>query len=171
MNLKELLNKHPHLKPIYQVLKPFLPPANEIKVYYLSELPKFGFTSSDTVIACALPPDKLFFREIPPSEYDLAHELIHLCRKYQIAHEEVYGYNLAPVVLFCAKEKLFNVNVFKLFELTEDQINSVLQKYGYESIEDFYTQQGVIPTTHKLLPTPKGQEKLLVGYRMKAFAT
>jgi len=156
MNLEGLLEKHPELRRIYNVLKTFLPPPNKIQVFHLSELEGFGFRVRATVMACALPPDKLFFREIPPDPHTFAHELIHLCKKLQITHEEVYGYNLASVVLFCAEEGIYDVNIFKLFELSEEQVNKVLQRYGFDTIEDYYEVVGVIPYTHELKATSEG---------------
>jgi len=160
MNLVEFVEKYPHLKPIYNILKPYLMANPEnIEIYHLSELPKFGFEPRDTVMACALQPNKLFFRDIPPSEYDFAHELIHLCIKPDDVHEEIYGYNLAPIILFAVKEEgLENIDPFKLFELTEQEINNILRKYGFKDIDDFYRVQGVIPYTHELKETEQGLE-------------
>ena len=152
MNLTEFLSKYPNLRKYYQTLERFLPSPDEILVGDFTDLEKEGFVARETVLACAMKPNKLFFRHFPPNKYVFTHELIHLCRKYD-EHEEVYAYNLLDAVVYLAEKGLHNVDVFKLFNLSIEEIEAVLKRFGFETIEDFYEVMGIIPLTHKLSPT------------------
>ena len=159
MKLLDFIEKYPQLKPIYEILKEYLMANPEnIMVYPIEKMRDFGYEPKDNAYGSALPPDKLFFREIPPHPNTFAHELIHLCIKPPDIPEEVYGYNLAGVIVFMAENNIKNVNPFKLFHLTEKDIIDVLKKHGFNSIEDYYLVIGVLPPTHELHPTEKGLE-------------
>jgi len=158
MKIEELIKHNPILQKIYDILKPYLIDQN-IEVYKLEDLQKFGFKPRPTVIACALPPNKLFFSYLP-DPVTFAHELIHLCKKPNDIDEEIYGYNLATIIIFMAEREI-RANPFKLFQLSIEQIESILRKYGFNSIEEFYEVQGIIPHTHKLTIDEKGRLKFV----------
>ena len=149
ISLSEFLNKYQHLRKYYEFLKCFLPNPDEIKVGNFHSLREEGVIVRETVMACAIPPNKLFFRYFPPSEYTFVHELIHLCKKYN-EHEEVYAYNLADAVIYLAERGIQSIDIFKLFELSIAEIERTLREIGFESIEEFYKIMGIIPLTHKI---------------------
>lgn len=145
MKLSELLEKYPHLRAVYDVLEPHLPAkADEIEVYGLDELRRFGAEPRDTVIAAAIKPNRLFFRFMPPDPYTFAHELIHLCEKEDIVHEEVYAYNLAELVVLMS-ESCVKANPLKLFNLDLETLNAAFRELGFADWIDFFVFQGIIP--------------------------
>lgn len=151
MRLSEFVRKYPEFKPYVDFLSEFLERSpNEIEVYWLREIERFGYALSERMLGSALRPDKLFFREIPPSIHTFIHELIHLCRKPEDVLEEVYAYNLANLVMFCVKNNV-KCNPFKLFVLRIEDIERVLRKYGISSIEEYYTLTGIIPVGYALV--------------------
>ncbi|MEM3974899.1 MAG: hypothetical protein QW320_11075 [Ignisphaera sp.] len=151
MKLSEFLERYPEYKPYVDVLTDYLMvPPEEVEVGTLGDLEKLGYAVSERVVGSALPPNKLFFREIPPPLYVFIHELIHLCRKPPIVHEEVYASNLVELVAFCA-EKRIRCNPFSLFELSVEDVVSVLRKHGFRSIEEYYSIFGIIPFNYEVV--------------------
>ncbi|MEM4593377.1 MAG: hypothetical protein QW196_08265 [Sulfolobales archaeon] len=145
MKLSEFLERYPHLKPYFNVLSRFLyRPAHEIEVYSFSEARARGIALDERALGVAIPPDILMFREIPPPIDVFIHELIHLCRKPDVVHEEVYAYNLINLVMFCAEREI-ECNPFALFTLSVDEIESVLRRYGIQFIEEYFALLGVMP--------------------------
>ena len=67
-----------------------------------------------------------------------AHELIHLCDKSNDVHEEVYGYNLASLIVMLARENIVPEknplkNPLMLFEAItlDDLLRALRDVYGY----------------------------------------
>lgn len=157
MKLAEFLEKYPEYKPYVEVLADFLAVSpEEIEVATLEDLRRLGYAVSERVVGSALPPNRLFFREIPPPLHVFIHELIHLCRKPPIVHEEVYASNLVELVVFCA-EKRIKCNPFSLFELSVEDVVSVLRKHGIQSIEEFYNIMGIVPVNYDVVFDEKGR--------------
>ncbi|MEM2197290.1 MAG: hypothetical protein QW290_09445 [Sulfolobales archaeon] len=145
MKLSEFIEKYPGYKPYVEFLKNFFEkPVDEIYVYSFGEAAELGYVAGENVMGFADPPDKVFFREMPPPLHTFIHELIHLCRKPPIVGEEVYAYNLVNLVIFCV-EKGIKCNPFALFTLTVNDIERVLRKYGVQSIEEYYLVFGIMP--------------------------
>jgi len=103
----------------------------------------------ETVFGFAIPPNKLWFRHLPPNYITFAHELIHLIEKDR-SLEEVYGYNLASFVVLLAKHDIKpKVNPLRIFDVDEDKILKAIEevyKYKFESVDDFFVFKGVIPS-------------------------
>jgi len=138
--LEEFLEEFPNLRPIYDVLVNYLP-ENIVVIRQKLEL-------RETVRAFAIKsPPTLYFQDIPPHPVIFAHELIHLANFERTEEEEIYAYNLSNVIVFMA-ERGIKANPFKLFDLTEEQVNAVLGEQGISSIEEFYNLVGCIPHTH-----------------------
>ncbi|MEM1842234.1 MAG: hypothetical protein QXL19_07645 [Ignisphaera sp.] len=157
MKLSEFLERYPEYRPYVDVLIDYLmAPPEEIEIGTPEDLEKLGYTVSDRVVGLALPPNKLFFREIPPSLYVFVHELIHLCNKPPIVHEEIYASNLVELVVFCA-EKRMKCNPFALFELSVEDIENVLKKYGIQTIEEYYMIIGIVPVNYELVLDEAGK--------------
>ncbi|MEM1830532.1 MAG: hypothetical protein QXJ97_03250 [Desulfurococcaceae archaeon] len=145
MKLSEFVEKYPGYKPYVELLRDFMMESPEkIDVHTFSEAIELGYTVGENVLGFAVPPDKVFFREIPPELHTFIHELIHLCRKPPIVHEEMYAYNLINLIIFCV-EKRIKCKPFALFTLTVNDIERVLRKYGIQSIEEYYLLLGIIP--------------------------
>ena len=148
ISLSEFLKKYPHFSKYYEFLKDFLPSPDEIKVGNFHDLKEEGVIARETVMACAIQPDRIYFRHIPPDDYTFVHEMIHLCKKYN-EHEEVYAYNLADAVIYLAENGTNNnVDIFYIFELKLEDIEKVLKEMGFNSIEEFYEFVGIIPSSH-----------------------
>lgn len=149
MKLTKFLERYPQFRKYYEFLKPYLPPIEKIKVYDLTKAIDYGVHLRATVFGCSIPPDLVFFKNIPPNERTFVHELIHLCKKPGDVEEETYAYNLVDAVIFCVNQGIKG-NPFKLFSLTKAQIVDVLKKFGFESLEEFYAVMGIIPHIYKI---------------------
>lgn len=151
MRLSEFVRKYPEFKPYVDFLSDFLErPPDEIEAYSLEEIERFGCAHNERMLGSALWPDKLFFREMPPSTYVFIHELIHLCKKPEGVPEEMYAYNLVDQVMFCV-EKEIKCNPFKLFKLRIEDIERVLERYSISSVEEYYTLVGIVPVGYTLV--------------------
>lgn len=161
MKLSELLEAAPELRPIYKILKPHLKAKpEEIEVHPIEELEKRGYDITK-IYGMAFPPNRLYFCKIPPWKNLFAYELIHLCDKPDTAvDEEIYGYNVADIVVFAAEKSMTDTDPLKLFSFREEDIEKVLLEFGFGSIEAFYNTLGVIPPTHELDIT-SGETKLV----------
>jgi len=76
----------------------------------------------------------VWFRHIPPDPIVFAHELIHLCDKRSNVPEEVYGYNLASLIVMLAQENVIpSKNPLTLFESVtiDDLLRALRDVYGY----------------------------------------
>jgi hypothetical protein len=93
----------------------------------------------------------VWFRHVPPDPIVFAHELIHLCdKRSNDVHEEVYGYNLALLIVMLARENIvLKINPLMLFEtITLDDLLKVLRDvYGYQfkDICEYFVFIGSIP--------------------------
>lgn len=152
MKLSEFFKEYPEYEKIYRVLQRFLPPPEEIQIYSFADAEKHGLGPiKPTAMGFTYrPQNAMYFRIFPPYKIDFAHELIHICKKPEVdLPEEVFAYNLAPLVLLCAEWDMYDLNIFKLFLLSENDIIKILRKHGLNSIEDFYLYVGFIPPTHE----------------------
>ncbi|MEM4497250.1 MAG: hypothetical protein QW794_01885 [Thermosphaera sp.] len=148
MKLAEFIEMYPEFKPYVEFLREFLEkPPEEIEVRGFGELG--GDAPGERVLGFALKPDKLFFRDMPPSITTFVHELIHLCKKPEESPEEVYAYNLVNLIMFCA-ERGVKCDPFKMFALRIEDVERVLRKYGVSSIEEYYALRGIIPLGYEI---------------------
>ncbi|PUA31014.1 MAG: hypothetical protein B9J98_08120, partial [Candidatus Terraquivivens tikiterensis] len=112
-----------------------------------------------TVFGFAIPPDKLWFRNMPPDYITFAHELIHLIEKDR-SIEEVYGYNLASFIVLLAKHNIKpKVNPLRIFDVDEIRILKAIEevyRYKFDSVDDFFVFKGVIPSYMRVEETEKG---------------
>ncbi|MEM3213320.1 MAG: hypothetical protein QXX88_00340 [Metallosphaera sp.] len=138
MRLSEFIERYPLYKPYVNLLKEFMERSpEEIEVYSFEEGSRLGYEVGEGVLGFVIPPDKVFFREMPPPLHVFIHELIHLCRKPSSVHEEVYAYNLVNLVIFCV-ERGIRCNPFSLYTLKIEDIERVLKRYGIRSIDEYY---------------------------------
>ena len=89
------------------------------------------------------------FRKDPPSINTLLHELIHVA-----GGDEIEAYDLTPVLIIAIKHDFPPANIFKLFDLSVSDINSILRELGINSIEEYYKLRGVIPTSYEFIEDP-----------------
>lgn len=125
-----------------------LPPPSEIGVALEveGEVPEEarGFALKDAGV--------VWFRHIPPTPDDFAHELIHLAEKKRDGEwEEVYGYNLSQLVALLAERGIVpRRNPLVLFEeVTLDDLLEAIRKvyrYEFETIEEYFEFKGVVPS-------------------------
>lgn len=147
MRLSEMAEAYPRLKQYVEFLKDYLTrPPEEVEVYKMDEAEKLGYQVDERMLGAAAG-DKLFFKEVPPDVNTFIHELIHLCKKPPVVHEEVFAYDLTNIIIFCV-EKDIKCDPFKLFTLRVEDIERVLRKYGIGSIEEYYTVAGIIPINY-----------------------
>lgn len=138
LRLSEFIERYPLYKPYVNLLKEFMERSpEEIEVYSFEEGSRLGYEVGEGVLGFVIPPDKVFFREMPPPLHVFIHELIHLCRKPSSVHEEVYAYNLVNLVIFCV-ERGIRCNPFSLYTLKIEDIERVLKRYGIRSIDEYY---------------------------------
>lgn len=138
LRLSEFIERYPLYKPYVNLLKEFMERSpEEIEVYSFEEGSRLGYEVGEGVLGFVIPPDKVFFREMPPPLHVFIHELIHLCRKPPSVHEEVYAYNLVDLVIFCV-ERGIRCNPFSLYTLKIEDIERVLKRYGIRSIDEYY---------------------------------
>jgi len=130
-----------------------LPPPDNI--YLLDDKEAFEmFNIADTVQGFAVTIDGkkcVWFRHVPPDLIIFAHELIHLCDKCSNdVHEEVYGYNLASLIVMLARENIVpERNPLMLFEaITLDDLLRALRdvyRYPFKDICQYFVFIGSIP--------------------------
>jgi hypothetical protein len=127
------------------------PPDN---IYLLDDKEAFEmFNVADTVQGFAVTINGkkcVWFRHIPPDPIVFAHELIHLCDKSNDVHEEVYGYNLASLIVMLARENIVpEKNPLMLFETVtiDDLLRTLRDVYGYpfRDICEYFIFIGSIP--------------------------
>jgi hypothetical protein len=130
-----------------------LPPPDNI--YLLDDKEAFEmFNIANTVQGFAVTIDGkkcVWFRHVPPDPIVFAHELIHLCNKRSNdVHEEVYGYNLASLIVMLAQENVIpSKNPLTLFESVtiDDLLKALRDVYGYpfKDICQYFVFIGSIP--------------------------
>jgi len=148
MKLSEFIEKYPEYKPYVELLKNFFEkPVDEIEMHSFMEATRYKYIIDENILGFAVPPNEVFFRDIPPDLHVFIHEMIHLCKKPPVTSEEIYAYNLVNLVVFCV-EKRIKCNPFALLTLTVSDIERVLSKYGIESIEEYYNIAGIIPVNY-----------------------
>jgi hypothetical protein len=112
------------------------------------------FNIADTVQGFAVTIDGkkcVWFRHVPPDPIVFAHELIHLCdKRSNDIHEEVYGYNLASLIVMLARENIVpKINPLMLFEtvMLDDLLRALRDVYGYQfrDICEYFIFIGSIP--------------------------
>jgi|GEM_PF-5901263 len=155
MKLDEFLETAPSsYRKVYEVLKPRLPEGIEVR-----PLP-----ANERVLGCAFrEKGVVMFSQIPPSLVTFTHELIHLCKKpSDDLSEEIWGYNLTPIVLFMVEEGLEG-DPFRLFLLSKREINEVLEREIGVDIEGFYKVLGIIPFLGEKAPSERDEVVVFFG--------
>ena len=135
---------------IYELLRHRLRPGIMVYDMYQFEMEFLTEPVPRRIRAIAIPElNILVFRYIPPDVRVFTHELIHLCRKPEADRipEEIWAWNLVEIVLYAVEENI-KADPLKLFTLSEEQVNSVLRRYHFENIEEFYNTLGIIPVSH-----------------------
>ncbi|MEM1913962.1 MAG: hypothetical protein QW067_12550 [Thermofilaceae archaeon] len=157
MKLSEFIERYPEYKPYVELLRDFMMESPEkIDVHTFSEAVELGYVAGENVVGFAVPPSKVFFREVPPPLHVFIHELVHLCEKPPVVHEEVYADNLVNLVVFCV-ERGVRCDPFALFTLKIEDVEGVLRKYGIRSIEEYYLIFGVIPFDYEVVFDSEGR--------------
>ncbi|MEM4501468.1 MAG: hypothetical protein QW512_04995 [Thermofilaceae archaeon] len=145
MKLSEFVVVFPEYRPYVEFLRKFMKkPPEEVEVYSFREALELEYAVDGRALGFALPPARVFFRDIPPPVPVFIHELVHLCEKPPVVHEEVYAGNLVNLVVFCVEREV-RCDPFALFTLKIEDVEGVLRKYGIQSIEEYYLIFGVIP--------------------------
>jgi hypothetical protein len=153
ISMKEFLEKYNDFKPIYEMLKDYLP--ENIMVGDFNDLKNDGYEADENVLAVTIVErSKVYFKYIPPSRSVFEHELIHLTkgkRKIsEIFNEEIYAYDLVGIVDFMIRNNV-KFNPFKIFELKRSDVEEVLRELlGIGTLEEFYEILGTIPPTHTI---------------------
>lgn len=146
MKIEEFVEKYKHIKKYYLYLKKYTYKQN---IYIFSFDDNSAYKVKDTVMAYAIPPNKIYFRIIPPPLEDFIHELIHLCKKPHTVNEEIYSYNLTNLIIYLVDNNI-NFNPFFIYSLSLKDIEREIQKYNFRTIEEFYEFYGLIPYTHNI---------------------
>jgi len=130
-----------------------MPPLDEIYVLDDYDVESLQIIPRDTVMAFALPSRNterqyVWFRYEPPGLSTFAHEMIHLAKKFKELNDEVYAYNLAPLVTILAERNIIpKRNVLRLFEDLNLNVLSkkITQYFHVNSIEELFLALGVVP--------------------------
>jgi hypothetical protein len=138
-NILNIENRMPSLSKIYVL--------DDCDVESMQILPR------DTVMAFALPSrdtekQYIWFRYEPPELMIFAHEMIHLSKKHKRLNDEIYAYNLAPLVTILAERNIIpKHNVLRLFEdINLNDLNKkIIQYFHVSGIEELFLSLGVVP--------------------------
>jgi len=130
-----------------------MPPLDEIYVLNDYDVESLQIIPRDTVMAFALPSrdterQYVWFRHEPPGLNTFAHEMIHLAKKNKQLNDEVYAYNLAPLVAILAERNIIpKRNVLRLLEDLNLSVLSkkIAQYFHVNSIEELFLTLGVVP--------------------------
>jgi len=130
-----------------------MPPLDEIYVLDDYDVKSLQIIPRDTVMAFALPSHDIerqyvWFRYEPPSLNEFAHEMIHLATKYKRLNDEVYAYNLSPLVTILAERNIIpKHNVLRLLEDLNLNVLSrkITQYFHVNNIEELFLTLGVVP--------------------------
>jgi len=132
-----------------------MPPLDKIYVLDDYDVKSLRIKPRDTVMAFTLPSrdvkDKQYawFRYEPPDLNVFAHEMIHLAKKYKQLDDEIYAYNLAPLVTILVERNIVpKHNVLRLFEDLNLNVLSkkIKQYFRVNSIEELFLTLGVVPS-------------------------
>jgi len=131
-----------------------MPPLDEIYVLDDYDVKELRIIPRDTVMAFALPSCDVkeqyaWFRYEPPDLNVFAHEMIHLAKKYKQLDDEVYAYNLAPLVTILAERNIVpKHNVLRLFEDLNLNIltRKIREYFNVNDIEELFLALGVVPS-------------------------
>jgi len=130
-----------------------MPPLDEIYVLDDYDVKSLKIIPRGTVMAFALSSHDtekqyVWFRYEPPSLNVFAHEMIHLAKKYKRLDDEVYAYNLAPLVTILAERNITpEHNVLRLLEDLNLNVLSrkITQYFHVNNIEELFLTLGVVP--------------------------
>jgi len=130
-----------------------MPPSDKIYVLDDYDVKTLRIKPRDTVMAFALSSNGnenqyVWFRYEPPDLDIFVHEMIHLAKKYKRLDEEVYAYNLTPLVTILVERNIVpKHNVLRLFEDLNLNVLSkkIKQYFRVNSIEELFLTLGVIP--------------------------
>lgn len=81
------------------------------------------------------------FREHPPDDTTLAHELIHAA-----GGEELPAYNYSVFLLYTIEKRLPPFDLLELLRVDLATVERVLKRLGFGGLEDYFTVVGVIPS-------------------------
>jgi len=131
-----------------------MPPLDKIYVLDDYDVKSLRIIPRDTVMAFALPSCDVkeqyaWFRYEPPDLNVFAHEMIHLAKKYKQLDDEVYAYNLAPLVTILVERNIVpKHNVLRLFEDLNLNILSrkIREYFNVNDIEELFLALGVVPS-------------------------
>ena len=130
-----------------------MPPLDKIYVLDDYDVKSLRIIPRDTVMAFALPSNNnekqyVWFRYEPPDLSVFVHEMIHLAKKYKQLDDEIYAYNLTPLVTILVERNIVpKHNVLRLFEDLNLNVLSkkIKQYFRVNSIEELFLTLGVVP--------------------------
>jgi len=130
-----------------------MPPLDKIYVLDDYDVKSLRIIPRDTVMAFALPSNNnekqyVWFRYEPPDLSVFVHEMIHLAKKYKQLDDEIYAYNLTPLVTILVERNIVpKHNVLRLFEdLNLNVLSKKIKQYFHvNSIEELFLTLGVVP--------------------------
>jgi len=131
-----------------------MPPLDKIYVFDDYDVKALRIKPRDTVMAFALHSNNdnekqyVWFRFEPPDLSVFVHEMIHLAKKYKQLDEEVYAYNLTPLVTILVERNIVpKHNVLRLFEDLNLNVLSkkIKQYFRVNNIEELFLTLGVVP--------------------------
>ena len=129
-----------------------MPPLDEIYVLDDYDVKELQIIPRDTVMGFAFHDNGkhyVWFRHEPPGLSVFAHEMIHLAKKHKQLDDEVYAYDLTPLVTILVERNIVpKRNVLRLFEdLNLDVLSrEIKQCFHVNDIEAFLSILGVIPS-------------------------
>jgi hypothetical protein len=130
-----------------------MPPLDKIYVLDDYDVKTLRIKPRDTVMAFALLSNDngnqyVWFRYEPPDLSVFVHEMIHLAKKYKQLDEEIYAYNLTPLVTILVERNIVpKHNVLRLLEDLNLNVLSrkITQYFHTNSIEELFSTLGVVP--------------------------
>jgi len=132
-----------------------MPPLDEIYVLDDYDIKTLRLKPRDTIMAFALPTytnnerQYLWFRYEPPDLSVFVHEMIHLAKKNKQLNDDMYAYNLTPLVTIMVERNIVpKHNVLRLFEdLNLNTLGRKIREYfNVNGIEELFLTLGVVPS-------------------------